>query len=136
MAHLARRVMVGVTRRVVCKPLCYVGVCNMAMNVDPCATARGDPADHALIGACGAAHPSRPETWINEPIRKVFCDLHARGAAHSSECWDDKELIGGIYGLEIGGAFFGESMFSRKTDASKIALINLYPYAAGVAGNR
>ena len=90
----------------------------------------------SVIGACGAAHPSRPETWINEPIRKVFCDLHARGAAHSIECWDDKELIGGIYGLEIGGAFFGESMFSRKTDASKIALINLYPYAAGVAGNR
>jgi leucyl/phenylalanyl-tRNA---protein transferase len=78
-----------------------------------------------VIEGCGEPTEKRPETWINEPIRKVFIDLHRRGYAHSLECWDNGKLVGGIYGLAIGAAFFGESMFSRETNASKIALINL-----------
>jgi leucyl/phenylalanyl-tRNA--protein transferase len=78
-----------------------------------------------VIEGCAAPVRNRPETWINDPIKKVFCALHFAGAAHSVECWDNGILIGGIYGLAIGGAFFGESMFSRATDASKIALVNL-----------
>jgi leucyl/phenylalanyl-tRNA--protein transferase len=84
--------------------------------------------DHAfdrVIAACAMPGPKRPETWINPAIVKVFCELHARGHAHSVECWRGDELVGGIYGLEIGGAFFGESMFSRATNASKIALVHL-----------
>jgi leucyl/phenylalanyl-tRNA--protein transferase len=84
--------------------------------------------DHAfdrVIAACAMPGPKRPETWINPSIMKVFCELHARGHAHSVECWRGDELVGGIYGLEIGGAFFGESMFSRATNASKIALVHL-----------
>ena len=84
--------------------------------------------DHAfdrVIAACAQPGPKRPETWINPSIQKVFCELHARGHAHSVECWRGDELVGGIYGLEIGGAFFGESMFSRATNASKIALVHL-----------
>lgn len=64
----------------------------------------------------------RPETWINSPIEGAMLTLHARGAAHSLEVWQDKQLVGGIYGVALGGAFFGESMFSRATDASKVAL--------------
>ena len=79
----------------------------------------------AVIDACAAATNKRPETWINKAIRDVFCALHAKGHAHSLECWQEEELVGGIYGLAIGGAFFGESMFSRARDASKIALVHL-----------
>lgn len=64
----------------------------------------------------------RAETWINEEIRRLYLDLHARGNGHSLEVWMDGELAGGVYGVALGGAFFGESMFSRRTDASKIAL--------------
>ncbi len=64
----------------------------------------------------------REETWINAQIRALYMALYARGEAHSLEVWDRDELIGGVYGVTLGGAFFGESMFSRKTDASKIAL--------------
>ena len=78
-----------------------------------------------VIAACAAKTPNRPESWINESIAKVFIQLHERGAAHSLECWKDNQLIGGIYGLAIGGVFFGESMFSRQRDASKIALVHL-----------
>ncbi|MGR3571195.1 leucyl/phenylalanyl-tRNA--protein transferase [Brevirhabdus sp.] len=67
----------------------------------------------------------REATWINAEICRTFIDLHRGGHAHSIEVWDDAELVGGIYGLSIGGAFFGESMFSRRTDASKIALAYL-----------
>ncbi|TVP72434.1 MAG: leucyl/phenylalanyl-tRNA--protein transferase [Rhodobacteraceae bacterium] len=67
----------------------------------------------------------RPETWINAPITALFTALHARGAAHSIEVWDGPALVGGVYGLAIGGAFCGESMFSRRKDASKIALVTL-----------
>jgi leucyl/phenylalanyl-tRNA--protein transferase len=78
-----------------------------------------------VVAACADPTPARPETWINASIFKVFCELHARGAAHSVECWRDGKLVGGVYGLALGGAFFGESMFSRETDASKIALFHL-----------
>ena len=75
----------------------------------------------ATIEACG----SREETWINDEIKRVFCELHELGHAHSVETYDKAELVGGLYGLAIGGAFFGESMFSTKTDASKVALVAL-----------
>lgn len=78
-----------------------------------------------VIRFCAESAPKRPETWINKPIDTVFCDLHKRGYAHSVECWKDGALVGGLYGLALGGAFFGESMFSRETDASKIALVHL-----------
>ena len=64
----------------------------------------------------------RAETWINAEIRAHYLDLHRLGHAHSLEIWDDQELVGGVYGVVLGSAFFGESMFSRRTDASKIAL--------------
>ncbi len=86
---------------------------------------RVDTAFDTVIGLCAEAAPQRPETWINSGIEKVFCQLHQRGHAHSVECWQDDQLVGGIYGLAMGGAFFGESMFSRARDASKIALVHL-----------
>jgi leucyl/phenylalanyl-tRNA--protein transferase len=64
----------------------------------------------------------RPETWINDTIFGLYLDLHTRGIAHSVELWRDGRLVGGVYGVTLGAAFFGESMFSRETDASKIAL--------------
>jgi len=64
----------------------------------------------------------REETWINDPIFRLYQDLHNRGFAHSVEVWEKGLLIGGVYGVALGGTFFGESMFSRRTDASKIAL--------------
>jgi leucyl/phenylalanyl-tRNA---protein transferase len=75
--------------------------------------------------ACGAESPDRPNTWINGTIIDAYCSLHQAGAAHSVECWQDGELTGGLYGVSLGGAFFGESMFSRVTDASKVALVHL-----------
>ena len=94
---------------------------------------RIDSAFEDVIQACGAPSPDRPETWINQSIIDVYCDLHARGHAHSVECWKGGVLVGGLYGLKIGGAFFGESMFSRSTDASKVALVHLVArlYAGG-----
>lgn len=73
----------------------------------------------ATIRACAAPAPGRETTWINERIVRLFCDLHDMGYAHSVESWQDGVLVGGLYGVAIGGAFFGESMFSRRTDASK-----------------
>ena len=67
----------------------------------------------------------REETWINDQIYLAYLDLHRMGYAHSQEVWEGNELVGGVYGVAIGGAFFGESMFSRRTDASKIALAYL-----------
>ncbi len=86
---------------------------------------RVDTDFEGVIGACAEPTEKRPETWINAQIFKVFCELHRRGAAHSVECWRGGKLVGGIYGLALGGAFFGESMFSRETDASKVALFHL-----------
>lgn len=79
----------------------------------------------ATIKACAQASNSRPETWINDTILKAYCDLHAHGHAHSLECWQGGRMVGGLYGVAIGGAFFGESMFSTATDASKVALVHL-----------
>jgi leucyl/phenylalanyl-tRNA---protein transferase len=67
----------------------------------------------------------RKETWIDEVILDSYCRLHELGHAHSVECWDEEGLQGGLYGVSLGAVFFGESMFSRKTDASKIALVHL-----------
>lgn len=67
----------------------------------------------------------RPETWISAPIREVYLELHARGAAHSLEVWQEGTLAGGVYGVALGRAFFGESMFSRRRDGSKLALAHL-----------
>jgi len=75
----------------------------------------------AIVDACS----NRDETWINSSIRKGYMDLHAAGHAHSLEVWRDDTLTGGVYGVTLGGAFFGESMFSRATNASKIALAYL-----------
>lgn len=81
-----------------------------------------DRAFDRVLALCAEAVPDRPETWINLPIERVFLQLHALGFAHSIECWDDDRLVGGLYGLALGRAFFGESMVSRATDASKVAL--------------
>lgn len=78
-----------------------------------------------VIALCAQSAPDRPETWINQSIQDVFTTLHRQGHAHSVEAWEGEKLVGGIYGLSIGGAFFGESMFSRATDASKICLVHL-----------
>ncbi|HET7576632.1 MAG TPA: leucyl/phenylalanyl-tRNA--protein transferase [Sphingomicrobium sp.] len=71
-----------------------------------------------VIGACA----NRDETWINTEIERAMLALHASGHAHSIETWQSGELVGGLYGVNLGRAFFGESMFSRRTDASKVAL--------------
>ena len=75
----------------------------------------------AVVAACA----DRPETWINPTIHRLYRDLHRLGHAHSVEIWTDGELAGGLYGVAIGAAFFGESMFSRRRDASKFAMIAL-----------
>jgi leucyl/phenylalanyl-tRNA--protein transferase len=82
-------------------------------------------ADHdfaAVLRLCAESVDDRPDTWINGSIEQVFMRLHALGFAHSIECWDGDRLVGGLYGLALGRAFFGESMVSRATDASKVAL--------------
>jgi len=84
-----------------------------------------DTAFTRVVEACGEPHDNRPNTWINSPIVNLYSALHRQGFAHSVECWEGDQLVGGLYGVAIGGAFFGESMFSRATDASKIALVHL-----------
>lgn len=79
----------------------------------------------AVIKGCAAPGPDREDTWINTDIRSLYQSLHAQGLAHSVEARVDGELVGGLYGVAMGGAFFGESMFSRVTDASKVALVHL-----------
>lgn len=86
---------------------------------------RFDTAFHEVVLACAASGPGRTETWINRPIEQLYLQLHAIGHAHSVECWQDGELVGGLYGVSLRGAFFGESMFSRRRDASKVALVHL-----------
>ena len=95
-------------------------------------TVRGDPfeiridaAFQPVVQACAASGPGRAETWINHPIEKLYVRLQELGFAHSVECWQDGELVGGLYGVSLQGAFFGESMFSRRRDASKVALVHL-----------
>ncbi len=79
----------------------------------------------AVIDQCRKPAKNRPNSWINPFIRNLYVDLHRQGFAHSIEVWDDGDIIGGLYGAALGSVFFGESMFSRKTDASKIALVHL-----------
>lgn len=78
-----------------------------------------------VVAACAQETSDRPETWINTEISKLYTELFNKGYAHSIECWSKESLVGGLYGVAIGGAFFGESMFSRENDASKIALVHL-----------
>jgi len=77
------------------------------------------------IRGCAAFRENRPETWINLEIERLFIELHSLGFAHSVEAWRGGQLVGGLYGACLGGAFFGESMFSTETDASKAALVHL-----------
>lgn len=86
---------------------------------------RIDTAFQAVMEGCAESKPGRDKTWINDEILAQFCLLHHLGLAHSIECWQDGELVGGLYGLALGAVFFGESMFSRRTDASKVALVDL-----------
>ena len=86
---------------------------------------RCDTAFAAVIRGCASPAPGRRDTWINRTIEQLYCDLHEMGFAHSVECWRDGALVGGLYGVALGGAFFGESMFSRAANASKIALVHL-----------
>ncbi|MEH6698183.1 MAG: leucyl/phenylalanyl-tRNA--protein transferase [Brevundimonas sp.] len=78
-----------------------------------------------VVAGCAAVIRDRWDTWINRRIQEVYTELHARGHAHSVECWAGPALVGGLYGVQIGGAFFGESMFTWQRDASKIALVHL-----------
>ncbi|MEG9861448.1 MAG: leucyl/phenylalanyl-tRNA--protein transferase [Parvularculales bacterium] len=78
-----------------------------------------------VMQACAEPTPDRPESWINPPLYRLYTRLHSLGYAHSVECWQDGNLVGGLYGVHVGAAFFGESMFSRVKDASKIALVHL-----------
>lgn len=86
---------------------------------------RVDTAFEAVLDACATPRPDREETWINRPIRELYIALFARGCAHSVECWREGVLVGGLYGVSLGAAFFGESMFSDQRDASKVALVHL-----------
>jgi leucyl/phenylalanyl-tRNA--protein transferase len=79
----------------------------------------------AVIEACAAAAPGRETTWINSTIRELYGELFRRGRCHSVEAYQDGALVGGLYGVSLGRAFFGESMFHRETDASKVALVHL-----------
>ncbi len=78
-----------------------------------------------VIDGCAETGEGRASTWINAPIREAYLDLHRRGHCHSVEAWRDGRLVGGLYGVNLGGAFFGESMFSRERDASKVCLAHL-----------
>ena len=78
-----------------------------------------------VIEGCAEASEGRPSTWINEPIRTAYGELFARGHCHTVEAWREDKLVGGLYGVTLGAAFFGESMFSRETDASKVCLVHL-----------
>jgi leucyl/phenylalanyl-tRNA--protein transferase len=86
---------------------------------------RVDTAFEAVMQGCAESTETRPDTWINPEIVRLFVELHQLGMAHSVETWRGGALVGGLYGLSLGAAFFGESMFSRETDASKVALVDL-----------
>lgn len=88
-------------------------------------TVKVDTDWHGIIEGCATVGQDRDNTWINQTIRAVYGALFERGVAHTVEVLDGDELVGGLYGLAIGGAFFGESMFHRRTDASKMAMAHL-----------
>ena len=78
-----------------------------------------------VIDGCAEAREGRPTTWINQPIRDAYGELFARGYCHTVEAWRGGALVGGLYGVTLGRVFFGESMFSRERDASKVCLVHL-----------
>lgn len=84
-----------------------------------------DGAFDRVVRHCAEAAQDRPDSWINDEIISAYSELNALGHAHSVECWRDGRLVGGLYGVSLGAAFFGESMFARATDASKVALVHL-----------
>lgn len=84
-----------------------------------------DRAFAQVVSRCAEPTPGRPDTWINPEIERAYAELHRRGYAHSLETWEGETLVGGLYGVRLGAAFFGESMFSRRADASKVALAHL-----------
>lgn len=86
---------------------------------------RVNSAFREVVERCAGPRPDRSDTWINHQIIGLYCALNEAGSAHSVECWRDGQLLGGLYGVSLGAAFFGESMFSQATDASKIALVHL-----------
>jgi leucyl/phenylalanyl-tRNA---protein transferase len=86
---------------------------------------RVDTAFREVMEACAEPGPGRPDSWINDEILALYTALHEGKHAHSVEAWREGKLVGGLYGVTIGAAFFGESMFSRETDASKVALVHL-----------
>ena len=86
---------------------------------------RCDSAFPKVLELCAEQSPGREQTWINQQIHDAVIELHAMGYAHSVECWRDNKLVGGLYGIALGGAFFGESMFSLESNASKVALVHL-----------
>lgn len=86
---------------------------------------RVDTSFRRVMMACAESGEAREGTWINDQIIALYSELFARGHAHSVECWQEGRLVGGLYGVSLGAAFFGESMFSRETDASKVALVYL-----------
>jgi leucyl/phenylalanyl-tRNA--protein transferase len=86
---------------------------------------RLDGAFERVIRACAEPRPERPRTWINDELIEAYSQLHRLGFAHSVESWQDGRLVGGVYGVSLGAAFFGESMFTRARDASKVALVAL-----------
>ena len=86
---------------------------------------RCDTAFDRVIRACADVPRAQDDTWINDEIAQAYMDLHRLGFAHSVECWRDGRLVGGLYGVALGGVFCGESMFSEATDASKVALVHL-----------
>src|SRR5204862_3119170 len=88
-------------------------------------TVTANTAFKAVIAGCAAPQPGRKDTWINKRIRDLYVGLHELGHAHSVEVWQNDDLVGGLYGVSLGRAFFGESMFHRTRDASKLALVHL-----------
>ncbi|PJI39369.1 MAG: leucyl/phenylalanyl-tRNA--protein transferase [Rhizobium sp.] len=86
---------------------------------------RFDTAFDAVVEKCAEEAEDRPSTWINDTIKELYGALHKLGHAHSVEAWEGDALVGGLYGVSLGSAFFGESMFSRRTNASKICLVHL-----------
>ncbi len=86
---------------------------------------RVDTDFEGVIAGCAAPRSGRQETWINEPIRRLYGALFRTGHVHTVEAWRDGRLVGGLYGVTLGAAFFGESMFSEERDASKVALVHL-----------
>ncbi|MAN63235.1 MAG: leucyl/phenylalanyl-tRNA--protein transferase [Parvibaculum sp.] len=88
-------------------------------------TIKVDSAFRSVMEACAADMPGRGGTWINAAILKAYSELHEQGHTHSVECWQGSQLVGGLYGVSLGRAFFGESMFSHVRDASKVALVHL-----------